>query len=362
MTLEEIKAFYARQVAAFAARDVDALISVYSDDCVIETPDAGPLVGRAAIEERFRRIFAAFPDAVLELPIEVVASGDQVVAMATLSGTDARGKRFSLPIVTLVTLRDGRIARQRRIHDGPLRRLKNELDTAAEIQRALLPDGRYTGIGFETAAACVPCQAIGGDLFDYFELSNNALGFVLGDVAGKGPAAALLAAQLQGILTSRSFLSDSPASTVTHVNAALTRRPVDARFVTLVYGVIAPDGRLTYCNAGHNPPLAVGAAGIRRLDRGGPIVGAFPSAQFAEETLHLAPGDTVIAYTDGVTEALNTDGEEFGEHRLIASVDASPRLSASELLRRVFDRVRTFSAGTLPVDDVTALVLQYTGR
>src|SRR4030095_15455368 len=127
------------------------------------------------------------------------------------------------------------------------------MNTAAEIQRALMPLERRKGIGFEVAATLRPCRAIGGDFVDYFDLSNGAFAFVVGDVAGKAPAAALLAAVLQGVFTANAHRTGTPASQIAQANDALVRRGIESRFVTAVYAVLTPEGCLTYCNAGHNP-------------------------------------------------------------------------------------------------------------
>ena len=135
----------------------------------------------------------------------------------------------------------------------------------------------------------IPCRSIGGDFYDYVDLPAGALGFALGDVAGKGPPAALLSAMMQGIFAAQAASSDSPSQTISRVNMALYRRGIESRFVTLMYGAMPPDGRLTYCNAGHNPPLILSRSGsaptVRRLECGGPIVGLFETATFEEETV-----------------------------------------------------------------------------
>ena len=154
---------------------------------------------------------------------------------------------------------------------GHLATLEQEMRTASAIQRALLPNTHRAGSFFDAAAA-EPCRSIGGDFFDYIDLAGGALGFVLGDVAGKGPPAALLGALMQGSLVAQAHASTGPATTVTAVNAAIVRRGIQGRFVTLFYGVLRPDGSLAYCNAGHNPPILVRADGnVCRLDVGGMV-------------------------------------------------------------------------------------------
>jgi len=241
-------------------------------------------------------------------------------------------------------------------------RLDRELQIAAEIQRALLPEARAADGYFEVVATSVPCRSIGGDFFEYLDLPSGEFGFALGDVAGKGPSAALLTAMIQGIFAAQTPSAETPAELIARVNRGLIRRSIQSRFVTLFYAALSRDGRLTYCNAGHNPPILVGRGGTRRLDRGGLIVGLFPTATFEEETLQLDPGDVLVVFSDGVSEAMSASGEEFGEDRLLACVNAHRNLPPQGLLDRLFSSVREFTAGAEQSDDVTALVLRYGGQ
>src|SRR5688572_5700574 len=168
-------------------------------------------------------------------------------------------------------------------------RMEQEMRIAAEIQQALLPKAARSGAYFRAAAASLPCRSIGGDFYDYVEMGNGSLGFALGDVAGKGPPAALLSAMMQGIFAAQASTNDQPSQTITRVNLALCRRGIESRFVTLMYGVLDEEGQMVYCNAGHNPPLIIGSGGVRRLERGGPIVGLFETATYEEERLRLTP-------------------------------------------------------------------------
>jgi serine phosphatase RsbU (regulator of sigma subunit)/pSer/pThr/pTyr-binding forkhead associated (FHA) protein len=238
-------------------------------------------------------------------------------------------------------------------------RMEQEMRIAAEIQQALLPKAGRSGTFFRAAAASLPCRSIGGDFYDYVDLSNGSLGFALGDVAGKGPPAALLSAMMQGIFAAQAASSDAPSMTVNRVNRALYRRGIESRFVTLMYGALYPDGRLQYCNAGHNPPLVVGPSDFRRLERGGPIVGLFEGATYEEETVTLDSGDWLIVYSDGVSEALSAEGEEYGEPRILACVRRNLAAEPQTLLDALFADVREFARGAAQNDDITAMVLRF---
>jgi sigma-B regulation protein RsbU (phosphoserine phosphatase) len=155
-----------------------------------------------------------------------------------------------------------------------------------------------------------PCRAIGGDFYDRTELSGGRLGFALGDVSGKGPPAALMAAVIQGILNSHAEDEPGPADTLGRLNHTLVRRSIQSRFATVAFAIAESDGHLRVSNAGHNPTYVLRKDGsLETLDKGGLMVGIFPDATYEEEEIQLEPGDLVILYSDGVTEALNAHGE-----------------------------------------------------
>src|SRR5690606_31693577 len=146
---------------------------------------------------------------------------------------------------------------------------------------------------------------------------------------------------------------------ISRVNRALIQRSIESRFATALYAVVLPDGTLTYCNAGHNPPMLFTRNGLVRLDRGGLILGLFEHATFDEGVIQLEPGDLLVAFSDGVTEALSKSGEEFGEDRLRECVEANHERPLPELLDAIFASVREFTTGAVQSDDVTALLLRY---
>lgn len=235
-----------------------------------------------------------------------------------------------------------------------------ELRMAAEIQRALLPPRRRSGASYEAAGASIPCRTIGGDFFEYFDFTSGRMGFALGDVAGKGPPAAILAAMVQGILITHA--NDGPAATLERVNEALCRRAIEGRFATMAYVVLDPGGTLTSCSAGHNPAVLLRASGtIERPDRGGLVLGAFDTARYEEEAIALQQGDTMVLFSDGVTDAENPEGEQYGEERLLEALAGSKRRAPDEILEKVLASVRAFVAEQPPADDVTVLVIRYGG-
>ncbi len=277
----------------------------------------------------------------------------------TLLSTSTKAALETLATEAAVAIENARLYRE----TMEKAKMEQEMRIAAEIQQALLPRMARAGAFFRAAAASLPCRSIGGDFYDYVDLPNGAMGFALGDVAGKGPPAALLSAMMQGIFAAQAASNDSPSQTISRVNLALYRRGIESRFVTLMYGAMKPDGNLTYCNAGHNPPLIISpndtTEKVRRLECGGPIVGLFDAATFDEETVKLNPGDWLIVFSDGVSEAMSASGDEYGEGRIVTVVERNTFLEPQQLLETLFADVRDFTRGAPQSDDITAMVLRY---
>src|SRR5437667_1283807 len=240
-------------------------------------------------------------------------------------------------------------------------KFEQELKVAAAIQQSLLPVAHREGAFFSTAAASVACRAVGGDFFDYVDLPMDRFGFIVGDVAGKGSPAALLAAAVLGMFSAEATYQAGAAPLITRLNHGLFRRAIEARFLTTFYGILGADGSFTYCNAGHNAPLLVTASAIRRLETGGVVLGLFERAAFEEETVTLMPGDLIVAFSDGVTEAMNPDGEEFTDDRLLACANAHRGGTPQEVLDALLAAVQAFCAGATQSDDVTVVTVRYNG-
>ena len=239
-------------------------------------------------------------------------------------------------------------------------RIEHELKIAAEIQRALLPPGRHAGAFYQAMGTSLPSRSIGGDFFDFIERLDGSFGFAVGDVSGKGPAAALLTAKIQGLFSAQ-IDEGTPAQTIRTVNRGLTRRAVEAKYATVFHATLSPSGVLTYCNAGHNPPLLYGEAGLRRLESGSMPVGFFEHAPYADQTEQLRHGDVLVVYSDGVTEALDVQGQEFGEERLVKILQERHDDDATAILDAIISEVKTFSHGAPQHDDVTAMTVKFVG-
>src|SRR5438876_9005475 len=240
-------------------------------------------------------------------------------------------------------------------------KFEQELKVAAAIQQALLPPGNRAGAFFSTAAASIACRAVGGDFYDYVDLPSGQFGFILGDVAGKGSPAALLAAAVLGMFSAESTYQTTASALVTRLNQGLFRRAIESRFLTTFYGILSPTGSFIYCNAGHNPPFLVSKDGVRRLEAGGVVLGLFEQAAFDEEALTLKPGDFIVAFSDGVSEALNEAGDEFSDDRLLACVNANRHAAPQAILDALLKDVRAFCGEAPQSDDVTLVMVRFDG-
>ena len=211
-----------------------------------------------------------------------------------------------------------------------------------------------------------PRWAVGGDFYDYVDTGRD-FRVVLGDACGKGTAAALQAAMVQGILATQATQAEAdagPAQVMAHLNRALCRRLIPARFVTLFYGTLTSGNRLVYSNAGLCRPLLVNNNHVYRLATGGPPLGLFGDARYEEGRIALHPGDVLVACSDGILEAARGSGngdEEFGEQRVLEVVQERRQRSAEEIVAGLVRAVRAFTGEAPPRDDMTAVVVRFLG-
>ena len=244
------------------------------------------------------------------------------------------------------------------VHEKALQR---ELDQAADIQRGLLPSAAPVIPGLDLAGFNAACLTVGGDYYDFFPYANNRVALLVGDVAGKGMPAALLMSSIQARVQILAEENLAPGHLVTRLNRAVSYRCPSNRFVTFFFAVLDPaSGELTYANAGHNPPLVLRTNGtVETLDSTGIVLGLLGMAQYGEGSTRLDPGDRVILFSDGVTEATSraAPDDEFGEDRLVACLAAS-RGSASAQIDHILQTLAAFTQGAPPHDDVTLVIAQ----
>jgi len=246
--------------------------------------------------------------------------------------------------------------------------IQHELSVAARIQQSILPRQFPPFPGhneFEIYAQMLPAREVGGDFYDFFLIDKDRLGFVIGDVSGKGVPAAIFMAVTRTLLKATALQGLSAGDCLKYVNDVLTRQSDSAMFVTIFYGILHTDsGELEYCLAGHNPPYVLSrTGGVRSLEEpSSMIVGAFENALFETGRTKLKPGDCVFLYTDGVTESADEAGNFFSDERLLALLQQLTGESTEAIVSTVTNDVRRFSASALPTDDITEMALRYVGE
>ncbi len=239
------------------------------------------------------------------------------------------------------------------------KRLEHEFATAREVQVALLPTSFVQPAHFEVAAHSIPCRYVGGDFYDLLTLEDGRSALLLGDVSGKGISAALLASMAQGIIQALFDSQLSLSALLTSLNRVLVRKSDSNRFITLFCALIDPDGTFTFANAGHNPAILVRADGkTELLSTGSMLLGAFEDVKYQTQQTKLGPGDVVLTFSDGVTEAVNAANQMFGDMRLEQLVKDSIGLSAKEIKDRIEQEVLTFTRGLPQGDDITLIALK----
>lgn len=236
--------------------------------------------------------------------------------------------------------------------------LEEDLRTARHIQHSLLPKENPKLEGIDIAGLYIPAKQVGGDYYDFIPIDDDHLGIAIADVSGKGTSAALLMANLQACLRGQAVINRSVKDTVTKANLMLSRFMDMGKFITLFYGILnIKNITFTYTNAGHNFPFLLDVDGnVKTLEKGGMILGVFDSAVYEEETVRLKPGDLLLLYTDGITEATNEQEEMFEEERLLKLLKDNQTLSAPQLSQRVVDEVLRFCGIVPPGDDITLVL------
>jgi serine phosphatase RsbU (regulator of sigma subunit) len=242
-------------------------------------------------------------------------------------------------------------------------RIESELGLARRIQARLLPPGPPALDGLDLAGTSESAREVGGDYYDFLPLGDGRVALVIADVSGKGVGAALLMSAFRASLMSQDLRREPVAAVLARLNHFLHRSVEPGRFVTAFLAVLdAADGRMLYSNAGHNAPLVVSADGaVQRLEAGGLILGIFEEAAYETGEVTLAPGDRLVLFTDGVTEAMNEQDEQWQEERLVELVRASAALDSATLIRRIVEAVRAFEGARGASDDVTLIVARRSG-
>jgi serine phosphatase RsbU (regulator of sigma subunit) len=262
----------------------------------------------------------------------------------------------TLALEASTVLENARLLEEERVKQ----RMEEELAIAREIQSSLLPRKLPDSGWFRAAGSSIPSHAVGGDCFDVRQTAPDAWTAVLMDVSGKGVSSALLAALLQGSFLTAMATPDEMEATMARINQFLYERTEGEKYATVFLCVIDWHGKMCWSNAGHVKPMLIRASGeITCLDTTGMPLGLLDVATFGVQTMQLAPGDKLVAFSDGLTEAEDASGSFFETARLSVLLKSHAERDAAELHAAVMREVERFTAGAIQTDDITSLVLEY---
>src|SRR5437773_5811488 len=295
--------------------------------------------------------------------IAPIISNDVVIGVFDLESDELNAyTNDDIEILMLLASQVAIIIEKVMLHDSLIekQRLETQLEVARQVQLELLPARDPQLEGFDISAYNFPTEEVSGDYYDWVRIYDDQIGVVIADVSGKGVPAALLMAFLRASLRAATHIGYAPHISMSKVNYLLWESIESNQFVTAFYGILDATNRtLAYANAGHNPPLLIAADGSARFDeRGGVPLGMFRDTRYYEHYLTIEPGQMLVLYTDGVTEAMNPSGEEYGGQRLVAAALRGRHLSARELIDFIHRDVIDWTGGLGAHDDVTFFIIK----
>lgn len=265
-------------------------------------------------------------------------------------------------LLTIIAAQSAQIIESVRLYEEEvkMKRIEQELDTAREIQVKLLPKAPPQIPGYDIAARSQAARQVGGDSFDFLDTGDGRVALCLADVSGKGISASLLMANVQATIRTLSLTENSLSARLAQANKLLYESTDSDKFVTMFYSALdVAKHELSYSNAGHNPPILVTAAGaVKRLEVGGPVLGVLPQYDFQQAAVSLEPGDLLLIFTDGFSEAMNLRLDEFGEEPLIEIVRENREQPAGQTVEKLFAAVLEFCGEAPQTDDMTVMVLR----
>jgi sigma-B regulation protein RsbU (phosphoserine phosphatase) len=292
-----------------------------------------------------------------------IISNTEVIGVFDLESDDLNAySEDDLQVLVLLASQVAIIIEKVMLHEQLIekKRLEGQLEVARQVQLELLPAKDPQLEGFDISAYNFPTEEVSGDYYDWVKIYEDQIGLVIADVSGKGVPAALLMAFLRASLRAATHIGYSPHISMAKVNYLLWESIERNQFVTAFYGILDVTNKtLTYTNAGHNPPVLLDKNGNSTfIERGSVPLGVFRDTRYHEYYLTMTPGDLLVLYTDGVTEANNSHGEEFGRERLAAAVRKHRKLGARELITTVHKEVLDWTEGLGATDDVTFFVIK----
>ena len=292
-----------------------------------------------------------------------IISNDEVIGVFDLESDELDSySKDDLDILMLLAAQVAIIIEKVMLHEQLIekKRLEGQLEVARQVQLELLPANDPELAGYDISAYNFPTEEVSGDYYDWVSIYEDQIAIVIADVSGKGVPAALLMAFLRASLRAATHIGYATHISMAKVNYLLWESIERNQFVTAFYGILdGPNRTLSYSNAGHNPPLLVSPSGQHRfIERGGLPLGMFRDTRYHEYYLSFEPGDLLVLYTDGVTEANSPSGEEFGRERLASAVKANSSLSSRELIASLQREVLNWTDGVGASDDVTFFVIK----
>ena len=265
-------------------------------------------------------------------------------------------------MLSIIAAQSAQAIESARLYDEEksLKIIEEELNFATDIQTNLLPKINPQIDGFDIAGKSIPAKEVGGDYYDFIPIDENKNAICLGDISGHGMPAAMLMANLQATLRGQALFSSSAGECLTRANKLLYRSTDLQMHATLFYGILNSSKNIFhFSNAGHNPPMLINSVKkVIRLTKGGTVLGFMEDFQFEEDFINLKKDDTIIIYSDGITEAFNDKDEEFGEERLLVLLKKNLKASAEVLIEKVFEAVKIFVKDVMQSDDITIVVIK----
>jgi serine phosphatase RsbU (regulator of sigma subunit) len=352
----------------YSRKIVDRVVETRREEVTLEEELTGVSANETGIIRQGLRGVVALP--LQKLPMMEMGGDTIIQAAPELLGViylDSRARPTSLTgldrqvLLTLAVegatiIENARVFRLTREQE----RMRHELSLARNIQQSLLPRKLPSSDYFELRAVSFPCQTVGGDYYDVIHLPNDRFGFTVADVSGKGLPAAMMAASMQGAFAAVAAGDPDAQELFRRVNEFLCERTPPEMFATMFYGILSRDGVFTYVNAGHATPLIVRTSGaVETLPESNFPLGFFPKAKFQANQTQLHPGDHVLVFSDGITEAQDSTHDMFGEARLTSILEGRRFASSEAVSDLVVEAVRTFVGSAPQADDLTLLVLRH---
>ena len=321
------------------------------------------LVKDLKTDERFNRLESdEFPvNSLISVPITIKG---KMIGLLTVFN-----KRFSLTfseddqrLLSIIAAQSAHVIENARLYqeEQSLIRMQEEMRLATDIQTNLLPKTNPKIEGYQIIGNSVPAKEVGGDYFDFIPVNDSELVFCLADISGKGIPAALLMANLQATLRGQSRNFKQCKNCIDISNTLVFQSTDSQKFATLFYGRLNyKTHELTYCNAGHDKPVLIDASGnIKRLTTGGIVLGFLEKFDYEDETILFEAGSTLVIYSDGISEAMNSQEEDFGEERLVQLIQENYSKPANEIITVILTAIKKHAAGAMQMDDETLVVIK----